>query len=70
MVCPNTKRRKDSTGSGADTRLKSEIDDIISVLTYIDEKNLADRLPHFVAANPDMIPSSHWVSGDMIGRLE
>lgn len=66
---PNTRRRKDSTGGASDVKLKSEIDDIIGVLTYVDEQNLGDRLPCFVAANPDMIPSSNWVSGDMTGIM-
>jgi len=55
----NTKRRKDSTGNGADDKMKNVIDDVISVLTYVDEQNIRDKLPCFVAAKPDLIPSSN-----------
>jgi len=72
----NLRRRKDSLGSGGDTKqleskMKNEIDDVIAVLTYmyIDEKQLESRLPGFVASNPDMLPSSNWVEGDMVGLI-
>jgi len=65
----NTKRRKDSTGNSADAKIKNVIEDVISVLTYVDEQNLADKLTCFVPANPDFIPSSNWVAGDMTGIM-
>jgi len=65
----NIKRRKDCTGNGADDKVKNVIDDVICVLTHVDEQNLEDRLPCFVAANLDKIPSSSWVGGDMTGII-
>jgi len=60
---------KDSTGNGADDKMKNVIVDVICVLTHVDEQNLEDRLPCFVAANLDKIPSSSWVGGDMTGII-
>lgn len=59
-----TRRRKDSndkTGS----KLKMETEDVIAMLIYIDEYNIYSRLPTFVAADPDNLPSAKLTEGDL-----
>src|ERR1043165_8523548 len=46
-----------------------DMDDIFKTHAYIDETKLFDRLPKFVALNPDMLPSSNWTEGDLIGVM-
>jgi len=59
-----SRRRKDSvdkTGS----KLKMEIDDILQLLVYIDDQNLYGKLPTFVKANPDNLPTAKLSEGDL-----
>lgn len=50
-------------------KLKTDIDDIFAMFVYVDEQKLSDRLPLFVASNPDMLPSNNWSEGDVIGLM-
>jgi len=59
---PHRKKESvDKTGQ----KLKAETDDIVSMLLYIDENNLYDRLPTFVAVNRDNLPSANLSEGDL-----
>jgi hypothetical protein len=62
------RRRKESNGTDVN-KVKVEVDDILAVFTYIDEMKLIDRLPRFVAANPDLLPSNSWSEGDLFGLI-
>jgi len=64
---PRPLNRRDSTDSGC--KHKKEIEDIFAIFAYLDEHDLIDRLPHFVSADTDMIPSSNWTESDMIGIM-
>jgi len=46
-----SRRRKDSVDKTGN-KLKMEIDDILQMLVCIDDQNLYEKLPTFVAANP------------------
>jgi len=50
-------------------KIRNEIDDLLTILTYIDERNLSDYLPVFAAADPDLIPSARLGDGDMLTLL-
>jgi len=62
---PNMRRGKASVNMATDDKTKKEIDDIIGVLTFVDENHLREKLPRFAAENPDFLPSSNWVAGIM-----
>jgi len=66
---PNMRRGKAGVSMATDDKTKKEIDGIIGVLTFVDENHLCDKLPRFVAENPDLLPSSNWVAGDMTGIM-
>ena len=57
--------RRASKDNHDQNKAKNEADDIISMLTYVDEHELSERLPTFVALNTDMIPSNNMAEGDM-----
>jgi len=57
---PNMRRGKASVSMATDDKTKKEIDDIIGVLTFMDENHLRDKLPRFVVENPDLLPSNSW----------
>ena len=59
-VIPHVPRRR----SGANKRA-TEIDDILLILTTLDEKKLLDVLPRYVISSPDKIPSLRLFDGDM-----
>lgn len=61
---PKPARRRNSNELAAN-KLKQDVDDIFNMLTYIDEQNLSNRLPQYVVANTDLIPSSNLTEGDM-----
>ena len=54
------RRRRDSTSSAS-----TEFDDIIAILMFLDENGHMEKLPMFVADNPNNIPSSKMVEGDL-----
>jgi len=63
------RHRANSTGGGNEGKYKSDVEDIFNVLVYLDEKQLSKRLPCFVAANPDMLPSHNLLEGDLVGIM-
>lgn len=65
---PRPPRRKNS-----DNKSRTEIDDLVNTFLYLDENQLLDRLPIFVALNIDNIPSSKLEEGDlriMLNKLD
>src|ERR1051325_5959688 len=64
---PKTIARKprDSKES-PDAKIGLDIDDIIALIIFLDEKKILDQMPVFVAADPDMIPSLRIQEGDML----
>jgi hypothetical protein len=49
----------------SDNRLKNEVDDIFSVLTYLDEKGFLVNLPRYVSDNPEQLPLLRLEKGDL-----
>ena len=68
---PRLPKRQDG-----DNRKVREIDDIIQLVTYLDEQKVLDQLPKYVADSPDSMPYLRIVDGDLrfliekIGKLE
>ena len=65
------RRRKDS--KDVDGKLKSDVEDLFAIYSFIDKQKLHARLPVFVAVNLDMFPSHSLTEGDASGimnRLE
>ena len=63
------RRRKDSFGNkfeSAELMVRNEIDAIITIWSFVDDNKLVDRLPTFVAVNPDHLPSAKFVEGDFM----
>lgn len=54
------RRRKDSVN-----RMTSEVDDILNLIASIDESKFLHRLPLFVSADPDKMPSIKLTEGDL-----
>jgi len=50
------------TGEG---RLAHEVDDLLTLFTFIDESKLFDQLPTYVSSCPDYMPSLRLYEGDM-----
>ena len=46
--------------------MRQDVEDLLSSLTFIDENNLKSKLPTFVAADPDMLPSIKLTDGDLV----
>jgi hypothetical protein len=59
-----SRRRRDSK-EAMDVKIRLDIDDLVSLMVFVDEGQLLDQLPIFVAADPDLIPSSRMLEGDM-----
>ena len=57
---PKPERRKQS-----DNKARLKVDDIVSVYAFLDENLILDKLPTFVAANVDNIPSNRIEEGDL-----
>lgn len=62
------RRRTDSKET--DNKLKNHVDDLVSMLSYIEDQKLFPRLPVFVAVNIDMIPSDALTDGDASGIID
>ena len=54
------RRRKDSIGRSA-----SEVDDILSIITHLDEEKKLESLPIYVSSNPDNMPTVKLTDGDL-----
>ena len=48
-----------------DNRLAREVDDMITVFTFLDERKLLDNLPKYVADGPDNMPTTRLYEGDL-----
>jgi len=62
---PNVPTRR----SGED-RLAREVDDIFTLITYLDESRMISSLPKYVSDDPDGMPSSRLYEGDLHSLLE
>jgi hypothetical protein len=62
---PRPSRRRDS-----DNRSKMEVEDIVCLLTFLDEKLILDNLPIYVAEDVDRLPSTKWMDGDFLVLIE
>jgi len=58
------KRRKDSLESPG-SKANIEIEDIVTMTVFIDVNALGGQMPHFVAADPDKLPSQSLSTGDL-----
>jgi len=52
-----------------DGRLAREVDDIISLVTLLDEQKLINSVPRYVASSPDRMPSLRLYEGDLSGMM-
>ena len=62
------RRRRDSNEK-PDVKIRHDIDDLVTIVTYLDEHRLLEQVPTFVAADPDLIPSARLCDGDMLALL-
>lgn len=62
---PNIPRRRDG-----EQRTAHEMEDIMSIITAVDESKAIDSLPIFVSDSPDKMPSVHLVEGDLRAIME
>jgi len=58
------RRRKDSREKPG-AKLKQDIDDIVLMITFVDENGLFAKIPKFVTSNPDNQPSAKMAEGDL-----
>jgi hypothetical protein len=65
--CPPN-RRKDSR-ENVGNKLRQDVEDIFNVLQFLDERKHLDKLPLFVAADPDLLPSTKLTEGDLLGLM-
>jgi len=49
----------------SEARLAREVDDIISLFTFVDENKAMDLLPQYVSSSPDNMPSLRLYDGDL-----
>ncbi len=49
----------------SDNRAKLEVDDIITLLSFLDEQLLFENVPIYVCEDIDRIPSTKWMDGDL-----
>ena len=67
------KWQKPAKRKASDNKTRVEVEDIISVFTFLDESLMLDKLPTFVAVNVDNIPSNRIEEGDIrciLNKLE
>lgn len=57
---PHIPRRRETTD-----RLQKELDDIIAMITFMDERKSVDLLPRYAVINPDDLPPVKLFDGDM-----
>lgn len=65
----NALRMRRDNKEQKDAKIRNDLDDLIIIMTYIDERKFSDNLPIFVAADPDLIPSARLGDGDMLSLL-
>jgi len=64
VTFPHVPRRRDG-----ETRMSRELDDILTLLTFLDEQKLLSKLPRYVADNPDDIPPIRLYDSDLNGLI-
>jgi len=57
---PHVPRRRDGDG-----RQQKEVDDLLLLFAYLDEQKAIHKLPQYVAASPDSMPSLRLYEGDL-----
>ena len=57
---PTIARRRNS-----DNRYQRECDDMVDIITFLDERKVLSRLPHYAFDCSDHFPSAHLDEGDM-----
>ena len=57
---PHCPRRRDGEG-----RSMREMDDIVAIVSTLDEQNQLNKLPRYVAESPDNMPSIRLTDGEM-----
>lgn len=62
------RKRRDSKES-SDVKITHDIDDLVAIVTHIDEQGGITRLPTFVAADPDRLPSIRLQEGDLLAVM-
>ena len=62
---PKPPRRRLNSTDNVGAKLKNKIEDITNMLDYIDRNQLSSRLPVYVAADPDLLPSPKLTEGDL-----
>jgi len=62
---PVIPRRRRESKENIENRIKSDIDDIYSIILYLDEQKLCDKLPLFAVTDADLIPSPRMLEGDL-----
>ena len=67
MNLPNWSRprRRNNSKEHPNAKKCEDIDDVVYMYNFVDENHLAARLPIYVAANPDLIPSAKLTEGDL-----
>ena len=50
---------------GCDDRLRKEVDDLMSLICFVDEQQVFSQLPRYVSESPDNMPSLRLYQGDM-----
>lgn len=66
---PKVVRKRRDSKENQEAKVKLDIDDLMSTITFLDDSKLIDRLPIFVAADPNLIPSPRLLEGDMMAVL-
>ena len=61
---PHVPQRRDG-----DQRLVREVDDIMLLLSRVDEHKLLDELPRYVSSSPDNMPSVRLYEGEFNGLM-
>lgn len=61
----NEKWQKPAKRKQSDNKARIEVDDIIGIYTFLDENLLLNKLPGFVVANVDNVPSTRVEEGDI-----
>ena len=61
---PHVPQRRDGDG-----RLAREVDDIISLVTFLDEQKLLNSVPRYVASSPDRMPIIRLYEGYLSGIM-
>ena len=71
--CHSIVRKRRNSKENPEMKIRGDMDDIILLMTFTDEKSVMDRLPIYVAADPDLIPSSRLTDSDfqvLINKLD